>query len=195
VLALPYRRFLASRALLVPLAGAAGVLAVVVATRLSFFENVLRSRTQTGGGSTSVHFDVYSFIPDVLHLHPLFGLGLNNFSVYYAFVTGKDNWGPHSFYVALIVETGVVGTMAFLAFLGYVFWRLRIALRIGKALAVAGERVARRVRPLSWGLVAALAATMAANFFYLTMQFYYFYAFLMLALCVPIVFGRRLRRT
>jgi hypothetical protein len=36
---------------------------------------------------------------------------------------------------------------------------------------------------------------MAANFFYLTMQFYYFYAFIMLALSVPIVFGRRLRRT
>jgi hypothetical protein len=31
---------------------------------------------------------------------------------------------------------------------------------------------------------------MAANVFYLTMQFYYFYAFLMLALAVPLVFGR-----
>jgi hypothetical protein len=30
---------------------------------------------------------------------------------------------------------------------------------------------------------------------HLTMQFYYFYAFIMLALSVPIVFGRRLRRT
>jgi hypothetical protein len=43
-------------------------------------------------------------------------------------------------------------------------------------------------------MTAALAGTMAANFFYLTMQFYYFYAFIMLALSVPIVFGRRLTR-
>ncbi|HST15472.1 MAG TPA: glycosyltransferase, partial [Gaiellaceae bacterium] len=32
--------------------------------------------------------------PHVLHTDPLFGLGLNTFSVYYEFVTGKTNWGP-----------------------------------------------------------------------------------------------------
>ena len=40
-------------------------------------------------------------------------------------------------------------------------------------------------------MTAALAGTMAANVFYLTMSFYYFYFFAMLALAVPIVFGRR----
>jgi O-Antigen ligase len=194
VLLIPYRHKLFSRAVLLPVSGVALVLLVEFLRRPAFLETVFRSRTQTGGGSTSAHFLVYDFVPQILHSHPLFGLGLNNFSVYYAFVTGKDNWGPHSFYVALIVETGIVGTIAFLGLLGYVFWRLRLAIRIGKALAALGEGVARRVSPLSWGMVAALAATMAANFFYLTMQFYYFYAFVMLALCVPIVFGRRLRR-
>jgi O-antigen ligase len=194
VLAFAYRTRLLSRRMLLPVSGVALVLLVEFLRRPEFFETVFRSRTQTGGGSTSAHFVVYDFVPQILHSHPLFGLGLNNFSVYYAFVTGKDNWGPHSFYVSLIVETGVVGTIAFLAFLGYVFWRLRIAIRIGKALARAGERVSRRVSPLAWGMTAALAATMAANFFYLTMQFYYFYAFVMLALSVPIVFGRRLRQ-
>ena len=195
VLAFPYRHKIFSRQILLPVSGVVVVLLVEFLRRPQFFETVFRSRTQTGGGSTSAHFLVYDFVPQILHSHPLFGLGLNNFSVYYAFVTGKDNWGPHSFYVALIVETGVIGTIAFLAFLGYVFWRLRIAIRIGKALARAGDSAARRVSPLSWGMVAALAGTMAANFFYLTMQFYYFYAFIMLALSVPIVFGRRLRRT
>ena len=57
----------------------------------------------------------------ILHSHPLFGLGLNNFSVYYEFVTGKTNWGPHSFYVALLVETGLVGTALFALFLVWVF--------------------------------------------------------------------------
>ena len=47
------------------------------------------------------------------------------------------------------------------------------------------------MRPLAWGMTAALLGTMAANAFYLTMQFYYFYAFAVLALAVPIVFARR----
>ena len=70
------------------------------------------------------HFDVYGFIPDVLASNPLFGLGLNNFSVYYEFVTGRTNFGPHSFYVATLVETGIVGTALFVAFLVYLFKRL-----------------------------------------------------------------------
>jgi hypothetical protein len=32
---------------------------------------------------------------------------------------------------------------------------------------------------------------MAANFFYLTMQFYYFYAFIALVLALPVVFAKR----
>jgi O-antigen ligase/polysaccharide polymerase Wzy-like membrane protein len=189
ILAVPYRRFLASRALLYPLAGAIAVLAGVVLTRRHFFSVVLRSRINTSGNSESVHFQVYNFVPQALHLHPLFGLGLNNFSVYYQFVTGKTNWGPHSFYVALIVETGLVGTALFALFLFWVFRRLRDARALGRALAATRDPLAARVRPLAWGCTAALAGTMAANSFYLTMQFYYFYAFLALALAVPVVFA------
>jgi O-antigen ligase len=188
VLALPYRRYLWSRALLAPLAGALAVVGVVVLTRLHYFEVVLRSRVNTSGGSQSAHFEVYSFVPQILHSHPLFGLGLNNFSIYYQFVTGKTNWGPHSFYVSLLVETGLVGTALFGAFLVWVFARLRTARRLGRTLTQLRDPLASRVRPLAWGLTAALAGTMASNFFYLTMQFYYFYAFLALALAVPLVF-------
>ena len=38
-------------------------------------------------------------------------------------------------------------------------------------------------------MTAALVGTIAANAFYLTMSFYYFFAFAMLALAAPIVFG------
>ncbi|HYA09874.1 MAG TPA: hypothetical protein VEG24_09775, partial [Gaiellaceae bacterium] len=51
VLALPYRRFARTRALLVPLGGLALVLAYVVYSRLHFFTVVIRSRIQTGGSS------------------------------------------------------------------------------------------------------------------------------------------------
>lgn len=193
VLAIPYRHYLASRALLVPLAGIAAILLAVVWSRRNYFEVLVRSRLETGGRSESAHFGVYDFIPNIIHSHPLFGLGLNTFSVYYEFVTGKSNWGPHSFYVALIVETGLVGTVAFFLFLRYLFSRLAAARALGRRLAAEGVGLARRVRPLAWGMTAALAGTMAANFFYLTMQFYYFYAFAVLVLALPIVFSRTAR--
>ena len=126
----------------------------------------------------------------MLHTDPLFGLGLNTFSVYYEFVTGKSNWGPHSFYVALIVETGLVGAALFGVFIFWVFRRLGQARALGRALAAARDPLAARVRPLAWGCTAALAGTLAANAFYLTMQFYYFYAFTALALAIPVVFAR-----
>jgi O-antigen ligase len=191
ILAIPYRHYLYSRALLVPIGAALALLLAVVASRPHFFSVVLRSRVQTGGNSENAHLQVYSFIPSVLRTHPLLGLGLNTFSVYYEFVTGKSNWGPHSYYVALIVETGVVGASLFALFLGWVFLRLRVARALGRALAAAGDPLAARIRPLAWGCTAALAGTLAANAFYLTMQFYYFYVFLALALAIPTVFARR----
>jgi O-antigen ligase len=191
VLAFPYRRFLRTRAFLLPLAAVAVVLAAVVWERRHYFSVVIRSRIQTGGGSTNVHLAVYDFVPKILHSHPLLGLGLNNFSVYYEFVTGKTNWGPHSFYVALIVEGGIVGAAIFLGFLWYLFARLAAARRLGRMLLAAREPAGARVLPLAWGMTAALAGTMAANLFYLTMQFYYFFAFAALVLALPIVFARR----
>ena len=62
---------------------------------------------------------------------------------------------------------------------------------MGRALAAAGDVTAARVRPLAWGLTAALAGTLAANVFYLTMQMYYFFVLLLLAVAAPVVFSRR----
>jgi O-Antigen ligase len=189
VLAVPYRRYLGSSKLLIPIGAAVVLLAAVVLSRRHFFSVVLRSRVQTGGSSESAHFQVYSFVPHVLHTDPLFGLGLNTFSVYYEFVTGKTNWGPHSYYVALIVETGLVGTALFALFLLWIFRRLRQARALGRALAAVRDPLAARVRPLAWGCTAALAGTLASNAFYLTMQFSYFYAFVAMAVAIPAVFA------
>jgi hypothetical protein len=193
VLAVPYRRYLASWQLLVPVGTAVGILLVIVLSRLQFFETVLKTRVSTSGSSESAHFSIYSFVPQVLHSHPFFGLGLNTFSVYYEFVTGKTNWGPHSYLVALVVETGLVGSAVFAVFILWVFHRLHRARDIGRALAAAGDPLSARVRPLAWGFTAAIAGTIASNAFYLTMQFYYFYALMALALAVPVVFAQRER--
>jgi hypothetical protein len=191
ILLVPYRRRLVSAAVLVPLGGLALVLAWVVSRRVDFFEVVVRTRLDTEADSAAVHFGVYDLIGPALDGHALFGLGLNTFSVYYEAVTGLTNWGPHSFYAALLIETGVVGAALFAVFLWWVFRRLRAGHRLGRALAAVRDPLAARVRPLAWGLTAAIVGVMAANAFYLTMQQSYFYALTMLALALPVVFGRR----
>jgi len=191
VLLIPYRHLMFSRLAILPL----GLVVIPVLyeayRRRHFFDVVIRSRLSRSTAGTNTHLDVYSFIPQVLHVHPLFGLGFNNFSVYYEFVTGKTNWGPHSYYVALLVEGGLVGTALFVVFLWFLFGKLAAARRLGKALAAARDPLAARVRPLAWGMTAALVGTMAANVFYLTMSFLYFYVFVMLALVTPTVFAKR----
>ena len=126
-------------------------------------------------------------------MHPLLGLGLNNFAVYYEFVTGKANYGAHSYWVAIIVESGLLGFVLWIAFLRYVFVRLLAARRLGRLLDRLGDPVGSQVRPLAYGMTAALVGTIVANFFYLTIQFYYFYAFLAFALALPVVFAGRAR--
>jgi O-antigen ligase len=191
VLLIPYRR-LWLRPALPPLVVAGVAAAYEIYRRPHFFHVVLNSRLQHNDPSTRSHFQIYDFVPQVLHQHPLLGLGFNNFSVYYEFVTGKTNWGPHSFYVALIVETGVVGAAVFGGFLWYLFRQLQAARTIGRVLGAMRAPVAARVRPLSWGLTAALVGTVAANAFYLTMALFYFYGLALLILVVPLVFSRRL---
>ena len=115
VLVAPYRRLLWTRAAALPLV----LVAIPVLFEVLPAIRLLRRRSSARGSRRAAGnvgaFRRYSFIPDVLHLHPLFGLGYNNFSVYYEFVTGKTNWGPHSYYVALLVEGGLVGTLLFSA--------------------------------------------------------------------------------
>jgi O-antigen ligase len=192
LLAIPYGRKLASRQVVIPVATVLGLLLILVLSRRAYFEKIISSRVETGGNSTSAHFSVYEFIPQIIHSHPTFGLGLNTFSVFYEQVTGLVNWGPHSFYVALLVETGLVGTVVFGSFLVYLFVRAAFARRIGEALEAASDPAAAWLTPLAWGMTAALAGTMLANVFYLTMSFYYFYVFVALLLALPVVYGRRL---
>jgi O-antigen ligase len=192
-LVLPYRRFFRSRQFLLPLATLAGIVLGVIYTHQHFFSVFLHQRVSTKGSSANAHFAVYDFIGQVLHMHPLLGLGLNNFAVYYEFVTGKANYGAHSYWVAVIVESGLLGLVLWIVFLRYVFVRLHAARRLGRVLVRLGDPEGQHVRPLAYGLTASLIGTIVANFFYLTMQFYYFYAMLAFALALPVVFAGRAR--
>ncbi len=195
ILAIPYRRFVFTKQLLYPVGALCVILLGVVVVRQHFISTLLSQRFSTSGSSTQSHLAIYSYIGPVLHMHPLLGLGENNFAVYYQFVTGQSNFGAHSYWVSVIVESGLIGLLVWIAFLRYVFLRLRAARRLGRILDQRGDEEGSRVRPLAWGLTAALVGTMASNFFDLTMQFYYFYVFLAFALALPVVFGYRARTT
>jgi O-antigen ligase len=190
VLAIPYRHLFLRPRFLVPLLLLAGTVAIVVAQRSGFFQTVFEARTQAGGSSTRAHLEFYTLLRPAFEQHPFFGLGLNTFSQYYELQTGRTNWGPHSYYVSILTETGIVGVALLVVYLGYLLRRLAALREVGRALSRAGDRAAARVRPLAWGLAAALAGTMAANVFYLTMQMYYFFLFAVFILAAPVVFSR-----
>jgi len=118
-------------------------------------------------------------VPPALDPHPLFGMGFNTFAVFYQFVTGRTDFGPHSAWIAILVETGLVGMAVYLAYFGYL---------LASAAAIRQARDPDISR-LGYGLLAALVATAAANLFYLTMTFDYFFALALLAVAGAAMFG------
>jgi hypothetical protein len=193
VLAWPLRRQLLLPRVVVPVL--AGLAAIGVALASSpYVRQVVRSRVTLSDNSAKIHFQFFDLVQPVLDAHPVFGLGLNTFSVYYEFLTGKTNWGPHSFYIALLDETGLVGACVFAAFLAWVGLRLAVILRASRTLQRRADPEAGEWRALGIGLTAGLAATLIANVFYLTMQFYYFYGLVLIVAAASALAVERVRR-
>jgi O-antigen ligase len=193
ILAWPLRRQLLVPRLVVPVTAALGAIGLVLASS-PYVRQVVRSRVTVSDNSAKVHFQFFDLVQPVLDAHPVFGLGLNTFSVYYEFLTGKTNWGPHSFYIALLDETGLAGAVVFAAFLAWVGLRLAVILRASHALQCLGDEQAGDWHDLAIGLSAGLAATFIANVFYLTMQFYYFYGVVLIVAAASALAVERVRR-
>ncbi len=193
VLAWPLRRQLIQPRFVAPVAAVLGAAGVVLASS-GYAREVIRSRVTLSDSSAQVHFQFFDLVQPVLDEHPVFGLGLNTFSVYYQFLTGKTNWGPHSFYIALLDETGLVGACVFAAFLFWIGVRIAVILRASRALERHGDPEAGDWRALGIGLAAGIAATFIANVFYLTMQFYYFYGLVLIIAAASALAVQRVRR-
>ncbi|HYX85604.1 MAG TPA: O-antigen ligase family protein [Gaiellales bacterium] len=157
------------------LAAAAGV----AWTSSHFVRAVISARTQTSGGSTATHLQFYQLVPPALDPNPLLGMGFNTFAVFYEFITGRTDYGPHSAWVAILVETGAAG---FALYLAYFAWLVANAAR----MRLAADRDMGRI---GWGLTAALAGTAAANLFYLTMPLEYFFIAALLAVAGAALFA------
>ena len=190
VLAWPLRRELLRPRFVLPVVGGLAAIALLVATS-PYVAEVFRSRFTLSDRSAQSHFEFFSLVQPVLDQHPFFGLGWNTFSVYYEFLTGKTNWGPHSYFIALLVETGIVGATAFAGFLAWLFLRLEVLRRAGRALARRGEGSDTYL--IAVGLTAALVGTMAANVFYLTMSFPYFSTLVLLIVAASAIASGRAR--
>lgn len=68
----------------------------------------------------------YGLVTEVFTSHPIFGVGLGNYFIAVAEITG----GPvqtattGSLYLQLLAQVGIVGTSLFLCFVGLILWRL-----------------------------------------------------------------------
>jgi O-antigen ligase len=179
VLAPGLRRFLPRMRTLAIGAGTVVAAFVALYTSSHFVRAVISSRTQVSGGGTQTHLQFYQLVPPALDPHPLFGMGFNTFAVYYQFITGRTDFGPHSAWIAILVETGLVGMALYLTYFGY--------------LLASAAAIRRSPDPdisrLGQGLLAALVATAAGNLFYLTMTFDYFFAVALLSVAGAAMFG------
>jgi hypothetical protein len=173
------RRYLPrARTAAIGLGGVAVVFGAIYASS-HYVRTIISARTQLNGGSTQTHFQFYQLVPPALDPHPLFGMGFNTFAVFYQFITGRTDFGPHSAWVAILVETGLVGLAVYIAYFVYL---------LASAAAIRQSPDPDLSR-LGHGLLAALIATAAANVFYLTMTFDYFFAVALLAVAGAAMFG------
>ena len=191
MLLLWYRRRFFNRQVLVGGGALAAIGVIAASSRWTQVQQLLTSRLSTDSRSSQAHVELYSLILPVLEQAPLFGLGLNNFAVFYQFQTGRADFGPHSFFVATFTEMGIVGALVWLAFLVWIGSRLRLVARAPRLGFDAPGYDAATVQALGRGLAAGFAATLVGNIFYLTMIFNAFYIAVLLFVTAPAVFGIR----
>jgi O-antigen ligase len=153
--------------------------AAVAYASSNFVQTVVHSRANVSGRGTLVHFQFYQLVPPALDPNPLFGMGFNTFAVFYQYVTGKADFSPHSFWIATLVETGMAGLCVYLAWFAY----------LTLTAAAVGRSTDEDAARFGSGMLAALVGTAAANFFYLTMQFSYFFMLAMLIVSGALLFA------
>ena len=160
-------------------AGVLALAAFAVYASSTFVQTVISARTQLSGSGVLTHLQFYQLVPPALNPNPFFGMGYNTFAVFYEFLTGRTDYGPHSSWIATLVETGIVGFSLYLVYFG---WLVANSARMRLA---ADPDISR----FGWGILAGLAGTAAANLFYLTMSLEYFFVVALLAVAGAALFA------
>lgn len=183
VLLWPWRARLLSRTSLIISSAAAAVIAITLAAlqfvRPDLMQSLIIARLDPAQGSAQIHVRLYGLVGDFLSDAPWFGNGLNSFSLLFSHVNGgRTDFGPHSLFIQLLVETGLLGATVFIAMIGWLMIR---------CIHIADIR--------AWGVAAAIVGTIAGNVFYLTTQMMYDELLFALAAALPVRMGIEYNRT
>jgi hypothetical protein len=177
VLAWPLRRRLLTRTALIVYAVSVVVAVLSLtwlwATRPDLVNSLIIARLDPSAGSAQTHLRLYGVVPAMLAAAPLVGNGMNSFALLFAQINGgREEFGPHSVFIELLVESGLVGLTLFLVLIGWLV-----------------SRCARSGDLRMWGVAAAIVGTMAGNLFYLTTHIIYDEFLYALAIAVPAGMG------
>ncbi|HEX8778265.1 MAG TPA: O-antigen ligase family protein, partial [Rhodanobacter sp.] len=93
---------------------------------------------------------------DMFKTHPLFGVGFGNFTDY-------NTLTAHNSLVLVLAETGLLGFVTWLAFVGYGFWMMWRLLRLQAGLTQAVQATVRAVAPVRPPARLALARALPAG--------------------------------
>ncbi|MGH8156939.1 MAG: O-antigen ligase family protein [Rhodanobacter sp.] len=149
----------------------------------------LSSRMQElDAGEESAHGRVEAWY-EGMHMffdHPLFGVGGGNFTDY-------NDLTAHNSFVLVLAETGFIGFVLWLAFVGYSFWMMRVVLRYQPDPAATAEQVKEYQddRTMALTLWLALWGLFAAAFF--LSRSYMIVLYLVLAMVTGYYVGARQR--
>ncbi|KPL04542.1 MAG: hypothetical protein AMJ90_00395 [candidate division Zixibacteria bacterium SM23_73_2] len=121
--------------------------------------------------SSKIHFFVMKAAWDMFLSNPITGVGIGNFGAYYGryINPGFDYYNPHSTYLAILSETGILGFIVHMAI--YLFVLKQILCFKRKTKGYESE-------VLGTGLLAGFVALMVANIFYQNYTFQFFFVFL-----------------
>ncbi|WP_426703023.1 O-antigen ligase family protein [Rhodanobacter sp. Col0626] len=150
---------------------------------------VLSSRMQEiDAGEESAHGRVEAWY-EGMHMffdHPLFGVGAGNFTDY-------NDLTAHNSFVLVLAETGFIGFVLWLAFVGYSFWMMRVVLRSQPEHAATPEQLKdhQEDRAMALTLWLALWGLFAAAFF--LSRSYMIVLYLVLAMVTGYYVGARQR--
>ena len=144
-------------ALLVTMAVVSLAIVGLVEVRPDLARSLIFGRLDIRTNGALTHLRLYTLVPDLLVQSPIFGHGLNSFALIISTLNaGREGFGPHSHYIKMFVETGLMGATLFCVFAGWLLGRLH---RVGTFQAA--------------GIAAAIVGTLVGNIFYLTTHIMY----------------------
>ncbi len=124
--------------------------------------------------SKGIHIYVAKSAWSMFLNNPLLGVGIGNFGEHYGryYRPGHEYYNPHSAFLAILSEVGLIGFLFYMLFYYYVLKQILIFKKRGKGT---------EYEYLGSGLLAGFVGLMVANIFYQNYTFQFFYVFLAIA--------------